>query len=270
MADAAQEAGFRAIDLTVRKGGHVEPANVTKDLAKAAKEIRARGLELPMITTAVQSAGAPETKTILAAMADSGIRYFRWGGWKYHRDRPVAEEISFYREEAKRLAELAVRYQVCGIYHTHSGINEFGASIWDIHQVVQGIDAKHLAINYDIGHATVEGGFGGWINSARLCDGYLTGLAVKDFLWKKNGKAQWRPQWCPLGEGMVDFRGFFQLPLAQPGVIQLHFEYPMGGAEHGDRVITWSREQVLQAMSRDREFLESTIPAGWRASPAAR
>jgi sugar phosphate isomerase/epimerase len=258
MADAAKEVGFDAIDLTVRKGGHIEPENALSELPKAAKIIRSRGLEFPMITTAIESIETPHTEKILQAAAAAGIGYFRWGGLKY-RSLPVTAQIQVYRGSAAKLAKLNAQYGVCGIYHTHSGINEFGASIWDIFEVVRGINVKHLAINYDIGHATVEGGFGGWINSARLCDAYLRGVAVKDFVWQKNEKGEWRPQWCPLGQGMVNLKAFFKL--AHPDVIQLHFEYPMGGAEHGDRVITWSRDQVLSAMRRDLETLRGAFPA---------
>lgn len=263
MADAAKEMGFNAIDLTVRKGGHIEPQNALVELPKAVKEIRSRGLELSMVTTAIAGIETPHTENILRACAAANVRFFRWGGWKYRRDIPVESDIVRYRRTARRLADLASKYQVCGIYHTHSGIGEFGASIWDIHAVLKDIDHKAVAINYDIGHATIEGGFGGWINSARLCGPLMRGIAVKDFLWQKNAKGQWRPEWKLIGEGMVDFPAFVNLVASQgfDGPLQLHFEYPMGGAEHGDRTITWSRDQVLTAMRQDLEKLRSYFRA---------
>ncbi len=255
MADAAKDTGFDAIDLTVRKGGHIEPANALADLPKAAEAIRARGLELPMITTAIQSAATPDAENVLRAASDAGVRYFRWGGLKY-TDAGVEAQIRMYRDSVLPLAKLAEKHGMCGIYHTHSGTREFGAAIWDIYQTLRDVDPKHLAINYDIGHATVEGGYGGWEISSRLCGPYLRGIAVKDFVWKRNAAGQWRPHWCPLGEGMVNLPAFFAKRHAAD-VIQLHFEYPLGGAEHGDRIITLSRDQVLAAMARDLRHLRS-------------
>lgn len=44
LAQSARSAGFGGIDLTVRKGGHVLPEKVARDLPKAVAEIRAEGL----------------------------------------------------------------------------------------------------------------------------------------------------------------------------------------------------------------------------------
>jgi sugar phosphate isomerase/epimerase len=256
MADAAKEAGFRAIDLTVRPGGHIEPERALTELPRAAEEIRKRGLELAMITTAIQSAETPHADAVLRAAAAANVRYFRWGGLRYG-GYPPAQAIQVHRGAARRLAKLAIDYGLCGMYHTHSGEDQFGAAIWDIFEAVQNIDHRHLGINYDIGHATVEGGLGGWEISARLCGHYMRGIAVKDFVWAKDAAGRWRPRWCPLGEGMVNLKSFFANHRAP--VIQLHFEYPMGGAEHGARVITWSRDQVLAAMRRDLETLRPLV-----------
>jgi sugar phosphate isomerase/epimerase len=256
MADAAKEAGFQAIDLTVRPGGHIEPERAPVELPRAAEEIRKRGLELAMITTAIQSVETPHADAVLRAAVAAKVPFFRWGGLRYGGYAPQ-QAIQIYRGSARRLCKVAADYGVCGVYHTHSGTDQFGAAIWDIYETVRNIDHRHLGINYDIGHATVEGGFGGWEISAKLCAHYMRGIAVKDFVWAKNEKGEWRPRWCPLGEGMVDLKSFFANHRAP--VIQVHFEYPIGGAEHGDRAITWSRDQVLQAMRRDLQVLRPLV-----------
>lgn len=256
MADAAKEVGFDAVDLTVRPGGHIEPERALLELPRAAEEIRKRGIELAMITTAISSVETPHAETVLRGAAAAGVKHFRFGGWKYSHPTPQ-QSIQIFRGWARRLARMAADYEIAGMYHTHSGTDQFGAAIWDIYETVRDIDPRHLGINYDIGHATVEGGYGGWEITAGLCREYMRGIAVKDFVWAKNAQGQWRPQWCPLGEGMVNLQKFFARRRAP--VIQLHFEYPMGGAEHGDRIITWSRDQVLQAMRRDLQKLRPLV-----------
>jgi len=110
-----------------------------------------------MITTAIMSAEEPDTSAIVKAAGAAGITHYRWGGIKYTTDSPK-EYIARLRPQFARLADLNAKHNVCGIYHTHSGINEVGASIWDLCETLDGVDPKALGINYDIGHATVEGG----------------------------------------------------------------------------------------------------------------
>lgn len=263
IADAAafaKELGFDAIDLTVRKGGHIEPQNVAAELPQAVDSAHKAGIRVSMVTTAIMTAEEPDTPAIVKAAAAAEIRHYRWGGIKYTAESPK-EYIARLRPQFARLADLNARNNICGIYHTHSGINEFGASIWDLCETLDGLDPKALGINYDIGHATVEGGFGGWINSLRRSGPYVRGVAVKDFLWKKDATGAWRPEWTPLGGGMVNLPGFFKRLSATSfdGPLQLHCEYPMGGADHGNRKITWTRDQVAQAMRRDLEVVRAAM-----------
>jgi sugar phosphate isomerase/epimerase len=105
-----------------------------------------------------------------------------------------------------------------------------GASFWDLHILLDGVDPKAAGVNFDIGHAVVEGGLGGWINNFRVTSDHLRGIAVKDFLWGKDAKGSWQPRWTPLGEGMVKLPQFFTMVAASGfnGPLQLHFEYALG------------------------------------------
>jgi sugar phosphate isomerase/epimerase len=146
------------------------------------------------------------------------------------------------------------------MYHTHSGIDLVGAPIWDLHELLTGLDPAAVGVNYDIGHATVEGGFGGWIDSLRVTGPYLRGIAVKDFIWEKNARGQWRPAWKPLGQGMVDFPRFFSMIAAAhfSGPVQLHFEYPLEGANDGSKTVA-NPKAVYAAMTRDLKQLRSYL-----------
>jgi sugar phosphate isomerase/epimerase len=147
------------------------------------------------------------------------------------------------------------------MYHTHSGRNLVGAPIWDLHELLAGLDPALVGVNYDVGHATVEGGLGGWIDSFRITGPHLRGIAVKDFLWARDDDGGWSPHWKPLGEGMVRFPEFFSMARATAftGPLQLHFEYPLGGANDGKRTLTLPREEVLGAMKRDLRRLRTWL-----------
>ncbi len=216
LAKGAAEIGFDGVDITVRKGGHVEPERVGQDLPPLVGLIRKHGLEVPMITTDIVHAGSPHAEAVLQTMTELGISNYRWGGLRYTMDRPIDQQIREFKLLAAKLAELNGRYKVCAMYHTHSGVNLVGASIWDLLQIMEGLDPSRVGVNYDIGHATIEGGVGGWINSFRITGPYLRGVAVKDYTWEKDAKGNWRTQWRPLGEGLVRFSQFLPMLAAGP------------------------------------------------------
>ena len=259
LARAASEIGFDGIDITVRRGGHVDPSRAAEDLPPLVSIIRKQGLDVPMVTTDIVDTASPNARRVLSALAQLGIRYYRWGGFKYWDDRPFASQLDDFHRRSAQLATLNAEYSVCAIYHTHSGAGLVGAPVWDIFQVLKELDPNAVAINYDAGHATVEGGLGGWIDSFRLASNYVRGVAIKDFIWKVDKHGDWAPAWLPLGQGMVHFPEFFSLlaNTAFNGPVQLHFEYPLGGAENGNRQLTIPREQLFSAMGRDLHRLRA-------------
>jgi sugar phosphate isomerase/epimerase len=267
-AQFAKELGFDGIDLTVRPGGHVLPSRVQADLPAAVKTIRSAGLQVPMITTGITRADS-EAAAVLETASQLGIRHYRWGGLTYKPGQSIIGQLEEMKPQVRALAELNRKYDVCGMYHTHSGPGLVGAPIWDLYILFEGVDPRWMGANYDIGHATVEGGYGGWIDSSMLMRNQMKGIALKDFTWMKNAKGEtfqdpfdkslgvagrWTPHWCPIGEGMVNFAGFFNIIKANhfSGPVQLHFEYPgLGGAQNGNAKLSVPQDVVLGAMRRD-------------------
>ena len=253
LAEAASTIGFDGIDITVRKGGHVDPERVRHDLSALVATMRRHELDVPMITTDIVDADSPYAEQILQTMSELGIRNYRWGGLKYAGNQSYAAQLDSMKPRVAKLASLNEKHRVCAMYHTHSGLGQVGASIWDLHILLKDLDPDAIGVNYDIGHATIEGGLAGWINSYRISGKHVRGIAVKDFLWEKDAKGTWQPRWKPLGEGMVRFPQFFSM-VAESGFggpLQLHFEYPLRGAENGKDVHPEARGEVLSAMKRD-------------------
>ena len=256
VADAARLAadiGFDGIDLTVRKGGHIEPSRAAEELPRAVETIRKAGLEVPMVTTDIVTAQSEHAREILRTIGSLGIHVYRWGGFRLDPDRSIPKQLEAARGPVRELAALNQSYGVCAMYHIHSGSGVLGASIWDLYLVLKGFDPDSVGVNYDIAHATIEGGLAGWRNSASLMAPFTRGIALKDFYWDKGADRVWRPRWCPIGDGMVNFTEYFQV--LRPGFrgpFQLHFEYrEMGGAEDGKRSLSISRDQFARYAGRD-------------------
>jgi sugar phosphate isomerase/epimerase len=259
LAAAAASIGFDGIDITVRKGGHVAPERVRQDLPPLAAVIRKHGLEVPMITADIVDAQTPHAEGILRTMSELGIRRYRWGGFTYNDREPYPVQLDRMKTRVAKLAALNSRYNACAMYHTHSG-RDVGAPIWDLYILLKDFDPNAVGINYDVGHATIEGGLGGWIDSFRICGAHLRGIAAKDFMWTK-ASGGWRTEWVPIGEGMVKFPEFFGMVAHSgfDGPLQLHFEYSLGGAGGGKREITIPKEEVCAAMKRDLERLRGYV-----------
>ena len=261
MAAAAAEIGVEGVDLTVRKGGHVEPERVADDLPRAFEAVRKAGREALLLAAGIVDASSPHAEAILRAAAALGIRRYRWGGFKYDDSKPIPQQLAALRSRVKDLAAMNRHYNIAAMYHTHSGM-EVGAPIWDLWEILHDVDPQYAGVNYDVAHATAEGGFGGWIRSAQLCAGLMLGVALKDFVWSRNPKGAWVIQWRPPGEGMVQFPRFLAMLKAArfDGPVQVHYEYAgLGGAEHGAAKLDAPRAQVIAQMKRDADFYRARL-----------
>jgi sugar phosphate isomerase/epimerase len=253
-ATLAAEAGFDGIDIAVREGGHVTPERAMDDLPKAFETVRRAGLDVPMITSGIVDARSPYAEPVLRTSSTLNIRYYRWGGFPLDAGKSIPQQIEDDKRQVRDLAALNDMFGECAMYHTHSGAGVLGASIWDLYLLLKEFNPNRLGVNFDIGHATIEGGLGGWINSAGLIAPMMRGVALKDFYWERRTNGQWQPRWCPIGEGMVRFVPFFEFlrKLDFSGPIQLHFEYPeLAGANDGKRTIGISRKEFLDIVRRD-------------------
>jgi sugar phosphate isomerase/epimerase len=254
MADAAAQIGFDGVDLTVRPKGHVLPERVKDDLPKAVEAIRKAGLSHTMMTTAVQDAANSIDKTLLETAAKLGISFYRMNWLRYPENKTIPEAIEQFQATLKDLGQLNKKLGLTGCYQNHSG-NLAGASLWELWDILQNADKQYTGVQYDIRHAVVEGGLS-WKNGLRLIHPQIKTLAIKDFVWQKKDSG-YGVQNVPLGEGMVDFKSYFAL-LKQYNInvpVSLHYEYPLGGAEHGGTEITVDKKIIFDAMKKDLQWL---------------
>ncbi len=254
MANAAAEMGFNGVDLSVRPKGHVLPERVKDDLPKAIEAIKKVGFLPKMMTSAILSTAEEFTKDVLETAASLGIKYYRLGYYRYSKDTSIPESILTIANEVKALSVLNKSLGIKGAYQNHAGPH-VGAAIWEIYEMLKGVENEYMGCQYDIRHATVEGGQS-WQTGLRLIKPKINTIVLKDFLWvQKNGK--WALQNVPIGEGMVDFKAYFKLLKAyninMP--VSLHCEYDLGGAEHGGKNISIPKEQVFKTMKKDLDAL---------------
>ncbi|AKD58434.1 sugar phosphate isomerase/epimerase family protein [Spirosoma radiotolerans] len=255
MADAAAEMGFKGVDLTVRPDGHVRPERVEDELPKAVESIRKAGLTPKLMTTTVGDATNAIDMRVLKAASKAGFQLYRMKWYQYDQKKSIPDSILTYQQQLRALGEANKTLNLIGCYQNHAGLL-VGSSVWELWEILKLADPVHTGIQYDIRHATVEGGQS-WPNGLRLLQPQIKSVALKDFRWStKNGVATVED--VPLGEGMVDFKTYFKL-LKQYGIqvpISLHIEHPTGGAEHGATKLTIPQKEVFAAMKRDLNRLQ--------------
>jgi sugar phosphate isomerase/epimerase len=258
LANTVAELGFQGVDLSVRKGGHVEPSQAANELPKAVKLLKSAGLQVPMMVTDIVDADHPDTEILLKTAAQVGIGYYRMGYLKYDPKIGVAKNLDLYKKQIQKLAELNRKYNIHGAYQNHAGTN-VGAAVWDLWELLRDADPKWMGCQYDIKHATAEGGMS-WVNGLDVLKPHIRCMDIKDFIWaKKDGK--WQNEVVPLGEGMVDYKTYLTL-LKKHGIsgpFSMHFEYPLGGADTGKKQLTISGSEVLSAMKRDLQTFRNLI-----------
>jgi len=247
-AEIVSEIGWDGIECPVRPKGQIEPERVEEELPRLAEALRGAGREIAILSTGIKSLD-PLAEKVLRTASKLGIRRYRLGFWHYNTQQSLEQQIAEIRSAMRDLAALNKELGLHGAHQNHSGVNYFGAPIWDIHQAVQEYNGDQFGICFDIGHATIEGGLS-WPIQARLMRPYYMSVFVKDFRWNKSSKG-WKAEWCPLGEGMVQ-REFFQMlkQTGYSGPICQHHEYELG-----------TGAAMIAAMKKDLEVLKSWMRA---------
>jgi len=228
LARAMKTLGFGGVDLTVRPGGHIDPKRVAQDLPPFVEGIRKEGVSVPMITTELVSDADPAARPTFDTAASLRIPYLKPGYYRY-AFVDARREVEAAAAQLRGLAALSTRSGVHLGFHNHAGY--IGGGIWDIAPVIEALDPTAVGYYFDVRHAVVEGGDGGWRTAFSVVAPRLSMIALKDFFWEKTATG-WRQQNCPMGEGMVNWKVYFGM-LAKAGFqgpASLHLEYQVPGA----------------------------------------
>jgi L-ribulose-5-phosphate 3-epimerase len=256
--ECTARSGLGGLDLTVRPGGKVEPADVEISLPKLIDRAGKYNLTVDMIVTAIASADDPLTTKILKTAAESGVKYYRLGWFNYDFKKGVLESIHHYKTALTEIDKLNRKYVINGCYQNHAGTN-VGAPVWDLYELLHDFSPESIGSQYDVRHAMVEG-TDTWMIGMRLIASHIKTLALKDFTWKtEGGKPQ--PVTVPMGEGMVDWDLFFKMvkELNINAPMTLHVEYPLLEKDEEKLSLTLQQETIVRKLKKDVDFINSYL-----------
>jgi sugar phosphate isomerase/epimerase len=256
LAETIASIGFDGADIPVRKGGYVLPENIKKDVPKAIKALQKAGVKVPMMVTDISGPDYPEIESVLGTASQLGITHYRMGYLTYDPAKTIPENLDLHKKTMEKLEKVNRKFNIHGAYQNHSG-TRVGGPVWDLYWILKDADPAYIGCQYDIRHATCEGGYS-WSIGMKLLAPWIKTTDIKDFIWKKqNGK--WQVENVPLGEGQVDFDAYFKeyKKLGMTGPVSMHFEYDLGGAESGKTNPTMSLEKISSYLKNDLKWLKT-------------
>jgi sugar phosphate isomerase/epimerase len=261
MAEVVARLGFDGADLTVRDGGQVLPEQVERDLPLAVKALQQAGVNAPMIATGIVDANDQLSERVLGTASELGIKYYRMGYFRYDPAKSVIQNLDSHRQKMEQLEKLNRKYKIHGGYQNHSGSAEMvGGPVWDLHYLLKDFDPEFIGVQYDVMHATVEGGYS-WPLGFNLLLPWIRTLDFKDFVWEKDGSGNWKRKVVPMGEGMVQFKKYFEeiKKMKTDAPVSIHYEYDLGGAEHGKPDPSMPKEEIYRKLKKDLDFIRAEI-----------
>jgi sugar phosphate isomerase/epimerase len=214
------DAGFDGAEVPVRANlSYIRPDQVAEQLPRLADALARRGKRIYCVTSDIISADAPHAEMLVKTVARLGIPRYRLGFFRYDLNAPIYPQREALRGTVARIAQLNQAYGVLGVYQNHSQPEYVSASVWDYYELIRTLPSAHMAIAYDMAHATIEGGLM-WRQTWELVQSHLGYVSVKDFRW-----AGPQVKWAPLGTGQVDPAIFKKVFADYRGDYTLHVEY---------------------------------------------
>ncbi len=217
-------------DLCVREGFPVNPENAEKALPEAVATMRAAGLEIPMVTGegGLLEPDDPTAEPLVAAMAEAGVPRLKLGYFRFDpAEMDYWEEVGKARAALEGWQQLAAKYDVTILYHTHSN-RCLGLNCASMMHLLQGFDPQYIGAYIDPGHMVIEGEE--FAVGLAMVREYLSAVAFKDAMnWRKGENGHGMPEryFGPAGSGVVNWTQVLSelARIGFDGPISVHCEF---------------------------------------------
>lgn len=228
LAAAIAPLGITGLEAPLRKGGHIEPEELSEKLPRFVKTLGAKDLKVVIMASSINSVdrkGISEKQ--LRAASDAGVKKYRLQHLKYDLSKPIKPQMANFKAQLTDLAALNKETGIQGLYQNHRGSSYVGGPIWDMLEILEDIDPAHLGLAFDFAHATVEGTSTWEMNFHRALP-HIGAVFFKDY--KLVGK-KWEA--CPLGQGAVNPKSgkLVSKMLPKDIPISVHIEYRKSGSD---------------------------------------
>jgi len=254
-----REIGLDGLDLTVRRGGHIEPKNVAEHLPLAVKAAQEAGVEIAFLTTDITDP-TPQAEQTLAVASQLGITRFKLGYYRYTSFGTLARQIGETRRRIEAVARMAKKHEILPCVHIHSGpaIPSHGTQLY---QLLDGLPPDEVGAYADMLHMALEGGSDGWRQGLDLLQPWIQLVSVKNFDWQPGSRDQcgrllWRDRVVPVADGISPIPEFVGVlkKIKFDGIYSLHSEYK---GSHSFKDL--DTEQCLQQTAADLKYFKQFL-----------
>jgi sugar phosphate isomerase/epimerase len=216
-------------------------------LPQYAAALNKRGLQLPLLTTAILSVSSPHAEEILRTAKKLGVQYYRLGFVNTQTDAPPGRQVREIRAQLKDLAALNKEIGIGAIFQNHSpsGRSYIGGDLSELYDIVKDFDPAQIGVAFDIGHALVVHG-DDWRRHFEKLKSHLKVAYVKDVT--RGGR------WVPFGQGDIASTGYFkllkQLGYRAPVSMHIEFDWTDGGKAKMRAALAKALQQSGQVLRR--------------------
>ena len=225
----ARELGFDGIDVSVRPGHPVHPANVETALPRVVAAWKAAGLVCPLATAPVTliDPAAPEVEPLYAGCAAAGVPRVKIGFFPFTPGAEYWALVEAGRRALEGFARVGERYGVQTVYQVHSG-PVLGSNCAGLMHLLRGLDPRWVGAYPDLGHLVLDGE--DYPMGLAMLGDYLSIVAVKDAYHAprpEGSEPPYVPRFVRLGSGAVNWRRALGAlkALRFDGAISVHTEY---------------------------------------------
>jgi len=254
-----KQIGLDGLDLTVRPGGHIEPADAPQKLPDAVRAAKDHGVRIAMLSTAI-TGDDPQAERLLATAGEQGIDRVKLGYYRYDKFGTLTARIDEVRGQLARVARLGRKHGVLPCVHIHSGdtIPSGGALAY---LLLKGLDPAEIGAYVDPMHMTIEGGNDGWRQGLDLLAPWIAISSLKNARRvatqrDAQGQQRWKFEKCPLADGIAPIPDYLARlnELGYHGLYTLHSEYCDSNSWK-----TLTAEECLEQTRVDLEFVRGVM-----------
>lgn len=186
-----------------------------KDFDTKAAEYKAitdeAGLAVPALGTYVKCDDPETVELLMKGAAAMGVPKIRVGVPNYDNSLAYKPLFDAAREQYKRVAELAAKYNVKAMIEMHHRSITPSASA--TRRFLDGLDPAHVGAIHDAGNMVFEG-FEAYRMGFETLGPYLAHVHVKNARWfpvkaLPDGTVTWKADWAPIAKGSADLRELF-------------------------------------------------------------
>ena len=235
------------LEATVRRDGWIDPSDAAAKLPELMEKLAEVNRTGMIVTSDVNDAESPDVGRVLKVASQLGIRYFRMAYYKYDFSKKILPQLEAFASQATKLAEVCKQLKMTALYQNHAGANYVGAPLWDLMEVMKGIDPSLMSVAIDLRHTTIEASESWRAGYSRIRDS-VGAVFAKDAIYV-DGKVNDGP----LGRSEKGKQLFELIEADHPSVpISLHME-------HIDHRKAELLPQRLDAIAADVKTLKSWL-----------